>query len=44
MKTCRYCLKLACERRNDSGEYCKECVTEVDQIIKKMMWGADIDE
>ena len=39
MKTCRYCLKLACERRNDSGEYCKECVTEVEQMIRKIDGG-----
>lgn len=44
MKTCRYCLKLTCERRNDNNEYCSECVTEVEQMIKKIDKGADIDE
>lgn len=39
MKTCRYCLKLTCEKRNDNNEECKECVTEVEQMIKRMMWG-----
>lgn len=36
MKTCRYCLKLACERRNDSNDECDECVTEVEQMIRKI--------
>lgn len=42
MKTCRYCLKLACERRNDSNEYCKECVTEVENEIRKVDKGAAV--
>lgn len=44
MKTCRYCLKLICEKRNDRNEECKECVTEVENKIKKIDKGADIDE
>ena len=44
MKTCRYCLKMLCEKRNDSNEYCKECVTEVENEIRKVNKGADIDE
>ena len=39
MKTCRYCLKLACERRNDNNEECKECVTEVENEIRKVDGG-----
>lgn len=39
MKTCRYCLKLLCERRNDSNEECKECVTEVENEIRKIDGG-----
>lgn len=43
MKTCRYCLKLACERRNDKNEYCGECVTEVENEIRKVDKGVDIE-
>ena len=42
MKTCRYCLKLACDRRNDSSEYCKECVTEVENEIRKVDKGVAV--
>ena len=44
MKTCRYCLKMMCEKRNNNNEYCKECVTEVENEIRKVDKGADIDE
>ena len=44
MKTCRYCLKMMCERRNDSNENCNECVTEVENEIRKVDRGVDIDE
>lgn len=45
MKTCRYCLKLACEKRNNNNnnEYCSECVTEVEQMIKKIDGGKKDD-
>lgn len=39
MKTCRYYLKMMCEKRNDSNEYCNECVTEVEQMIRKIDGG-----
>ena len=39
MKTCRYCLKLMCEKRNDNNEECKECVTEVMNEIRKVNGG-----